>query len=126
MTTIIPLKGGEEASNQHETRAEQAVEDTILTRAELLFGASLIATGKIFVRKVGDDDAAKAKTDRKVYIYLPRLKGEMAKIRLNGDEWPLSEGDGAFVCDVDLGDENIFESMAARRLRLQSSMRIQD
>ena len=37
------------------------------------------------------------------------MRGGKLKVRLYGDEWPLSELDGAFVSDVDRGDEPFFE-----------------
>ncbi len=42
-------------------------------------------------------------SDRKVQVFLP--EGGKAKIRLNGNEWPLSKGDGALGSDVDARDD---------------------
>lgn len=110
MTITSPLKDRKEASNEQQTRAEPAVESTIRIHADFLFATSVIAPGIILVWSVGGDDAVKATTDSKFYVYLPRMKSGSAKIRLNGYEWPLSERDGTFVPDVDAGDKRFFES----------------
>lgn len=49
MTIIGPLKGGKKALNEQETRAEPVVEGTVFIHADFLFGASIVAPGKILV-----------------------------------------------------------------------------
>lgn len=111
VTIISPLKGGIRASKEQEAKAEPVVQGTIPVHADLLFGAGIIAPGKTFVWNVGGADAVKAEKDRKVYVYLPQLKGGQSQISLNGDESILSEGDGAFITSVNARDEISFTSI---------------
>lgn len=53
----------------------------------------------------------KARNYRKVYVNLPYMKCGKAKITWNGVDWLVSEGYGAFVSNVDEGDEPFFESI---------------
>ena len=86
MAIISPPKDGEEASNEQETRAEPAVENTIPLHAVFPFDASIIAPGTIFAMTL-----LRQRLTEKNYIHLPSMKGGEAKIRLNGEEWPLKE-----------------------------------
>jgi hypothetical protein len=60
----------------------------------------------------GEGGVVKFKSDRKVYVYLPQIKGGKSRVRLNGSEDAvLEEGDGAFVSGVNAGDGLVFESI---------------
>ncbi|KAL7947276.1 RmlC-like cupin domain-containing protein [Trichoderma barbatum] len=107
---LSPLKAGEDATAQEEADAEPTIPDTIPIHADFVMGAGIIAPEGKFVWKVGGD--AGQKTQRKVYVHLPMLKGGKAKIRLDGrEDAELSEGDGAFVDGVQIGDKLMVESI---------------
>lgn len=75
MTITSPLEGGRVASNEHQTMAAPVVEGTVPADADFLFDASIFAPGKKSLCGTGGDDAVKAKTDRKVFVYLPHMRG---------------------------------------------------
>lgn len=109
-TIISPLKAGDKASAEEEKAAVPAVKGTIPIHADLLMGAAILDQGFSADWKVGGDSAVKAATDRKLYVHLPMAKTG-AKVRLAGGEIVLSEGDGAFVTNVQAGDEFSIESV---------------
>ncbi|KAL7795813.1 RmlC-like cupin domain-containing protein [Trichoderma ceciliae] len=106
---LSPLKAGEDATMQEEAAAEPTIPNTIPIHADFVMGAGIIAPDGQFEWTVGG--GAATKTQRKVYIHLPMLKGGKARIRLDGrQDAELSEGDGAFVDGVHVGDKLIVES----------------
>ena len=109
ITIISPLKAGINATSIEEKAAVPVIEGTIPIHADFLMGASIIANGQFATWTVGGGDAVESKTGRKVYVHLPMRKIG-AKIRLQG-ELELSEGDGAFVENVNAGDEMLVESV---------------
>jgi redox-sensitive bicupin YhaK (pirin superfamily) len=109
---ISPLKAGPTATAAQERDAEPVIPETIPIHADLLFGAAIIPKGQTFEWKVGGEDAVTSKSDRKTYVHVPMTKGGKAKIRLAGrEDTVLSEGDGAFVSNVNAGDSLSFESV---------------
>ncbi|KAL7930985.1 RmlC-like cupin domain-containing protein [Trichoderma chlorosporum] len=107
---LSPLKAGEDATAQEEAEAEPTIPNTIPIHADFVMGAGIIAPDGKFEWTVGG--GAGLKTQRKVYIHLPMLKGGKAKIRLDGrEDAELFEGDGAFVDGVQIGDKLIVESI---------------
>jgi len=109
---ISPLKAGPTATAVQEMEAEPAIPETIPIHADLLFGAAIIPKGETFAWKVGGEDAVTSKSDRKIYIHVPMTKRGRAKIRLAEKENSvLSEGDGAFVSNVNAGDTLSLESI---------------
>lgn len=107
---LSPLKAGEDATVQEEADAEPTIPNTIPIHADFVMGAGIIAPEGKFEWIVGG--GAAQKTQRKVFIHLPMLKGGKAKIRLDGrEDAELSEGDGAFVDGVHIGDKLIVESI---------------
>lgn len=112
VTIISPLKGGVGASAAEEKEAVPVVSGSIPVHADLLFGAGIVPIGQTFSWKVGGDDVVESKKDRKTYVHLPMTKGGKAKIRLAGrEDSVLSEGDGAFVTNVNVGDALDIESI---------------
>ncbi|KAL8648381.1 MAG: hypothetical protein Q9210_005017 [Variospora velana] len=99
---ISPLKAGKTATVEQEKAAIPAIAGTIPVHADLLMGASLIASGKSAVWEVGTG-VVTGKIDRKVYVHLPMANAGKAKVRLP-DGTVLGEGDGAFVTKVNAGD----------------------
>lgn len=109
---LSPLKAGEDATAKEEAEAEPTIPGTIPIHSDFVMGAGIIAPEGQFVWTVGG--GAAQQTKRKVYIHLPMLKGGKAKIRLDGrEDAELSEGDGAFVDGVNIGDKLIVESIGA-------------
>lgn len=107
---LSPLKGGEDATAQQEKDAEAVIPGTIPIHADFVMAAGLIEPSKKFEWIVGGQ--ATEKNKRKVYVHLPMSKGGNAKIRLDGrEDAELSEGDGAFIEDVNAGDKLAFESI---------------
>ncbi|KAL7898463.1 RmlC-like cupin domain-containing protein [Trichoderma sp. SZMC 28014] len=107
---LSPLKAGEEATAKEEAEAEPIIPNTIPIHADFVMGAGIIAPEGKFEWTVGG--GAGIKTQRKVYVHLPMLKGGKAKIRLDGREnAELSEGDGAFIDGVFIGDKLTVESI---------------
>jgi hypothetical protein len=131
VTLISPLQAGPHATASEEEAAVPAVEGTIPIHADFVMGAAIIPPGQAFSWVIGGgssssgssgegktddgaDDAAAAaaaavvrsRTNRKTYVHLPMTKRGLAKIRLAGKEdVVLEEGDGAFVENVNAGDE---------------------
>lgn len=108
-TIITPLKAGPKASPEDEKAAVPAVEGTIPIHADLVMGAGIIEPGKSASWKIGGDDAVRKTVGRRVYVHLPSCKTG-AKIQL-GQQAVLEEGDGAFVSDVNAGDELLVKSI---------------
>ena len=112
VTILSPLRAGPSASAADEDAALPTVSGTIPVHADLLMGAALVPAGQAFVWKVGGDQAVREKSGRKVYVHLPMTADGKARVRLAGREGiVLEEGDGAFVSDVDAGDELGVESL---------------
>lgn len=109
---ITPLKAGPNATPEEEKAAVPAQNGTIPIHADLVFSAGIIPKGETFEYKIGADDAVSSKKDRKTYVHLPMTKGGKSKVKLAGREDSiLSEGDGAFVSQVNAGDVLTFESV---------------
>jgi len=112
VTIITPLKAGPNATLEEEKAAVPAREGTIPVHADLVFSAGIIPVGETFSYNVGGGDAVSSKSDRKVYIHVPEMKGGKAKIRLDGrEDATLKEGDGAYVTHVNANDVLRFESV---------------
>jgi quercetin 2,3-dioxygenase len=108
---LSPLKAGPGATPVEEQKAEPTLPDTIPIHADLVMAAGIIPVDKRFKWTVGADAVNKT-TGRHVYVHLPMVKGGSAKIRLDGrEDAVLSEGDGAFVSNVNAGDVLSFESV---------------
>jgi quercetin 2,3-dioxygenase len=110
VTIITPLKAGPNATLDEEKAAVPVKEGTIPVHADLVFSAGIIEPGKTFEYKVGGEDYVRSKADRKTYIHLPATQGGKAKVKLANDT-VLSEGDGAYVSQVNAGDVLTFESV---------------
>ncbi|UKZ81205.1 hypothetical protein TrVFT333_008977 [Trichoderma virens FT-333] len=107
---LSPLKAGEDATAQEEAEAEPVIPNTIPIHADFVMGAGIIAPDGKFEWTVGG--GATQTTQRKVYVHVPMLKGGRAKIRLDGrEDAELSEGDGAFIEGVQIGDRLVVESI---------------
>ncbi|RYP20701.1 hypothetical protein DL765_002651 [Monosporascus sp. GIB2] len=106
---LSPLKGGPDASSEQERAAEPTIPETIPIHADFVMGAGIIAPQARFEWTVGAN--ATQATKRKLYIHLPMTKNGKAKIRLDGREDILDEGDAAFVDGVNAGDKLSFESV---------------
>lgn len=110
VTILSPLKGGPDASAQEERNATPTVADSIPIHADFVMGAGIIEPGKTFEWPVGGK--AGLQTKRKVYVHLPMTNNGQARIRLGGrEDSELSEGDGAFVESVNIGDKLVVESI---------------
>jgi hypothetical protein len=109
---ITPLKAGPNATPEEEKAAVPTQNGTIPIHADLVFSAAIIPKGETFEYKIGAEDVVSSKKDRKTYVHLPMTKGGKSKVKLAGREDAiLSEGDGAFVSQVDAGDVLTFESV---------------
>jgi redox-sensitive bicupin YhaK (pirin superfamily) len=111
---LSPLAAGEHATAAEEKQATPNISGTIPIHADLVMGAGLIGVDKRFKWRVGgpQDGAVANLSDRKVYVHLPMTKNGNSKIRLDGrEDAVLSEGDGAFVKGVNVGDELSVESI---------------
>lgn len=106
---LSPLQGGPEATADEEKKAEPTLTDTIPIHADLVMAAGIIAPESKFEWVVGAKAGESNK--RKVYIHVPMTKGGKAKVRLDGRDDILSEGDGAFVENVFAGDKLSVESV---------------
>ena len=112
VTIISPLKGGPGATVAEEKAAVPLVNGTIPIHADFLMGASIIAQGSSAAWRVGGDGVVKSTSGRHVYVHLPMTRKGNAEIRLSGAETvDLAEGDGAFVSNVNAGDEILVESV---------------
>ncbi|KAI0119059.1 RmlC-like cupin [Daldinia grandis] len=106
---LSPLKGGPEATFEQEKVAEPIIEGTIPIHADFVMGAALIPPQGRFDWVIGARIAESSR--RKVYIHVPMTKGGQAKVRLDGRDEVLGEGDGAFIDDVNAGDRLTVESI---------------
>ncbi|KAI5464463.1 RmlC-like cupin domain-containing protein [Mariannaea sp. PMI_226] len=107
---LSPLKGGEDATAEQEKDAEGVIPETIPIHADMVMGAGLIAPQTEFQWTIGG--GAGESTKRKVYVHVPMTKRGKAKIRLDGrEDAELSEGDGAFIEGVSIGDKLTVESI---------------
>lgn len=106
---LSPLKGGVDATAAQEKAAEPTIPGTIAIHADFVMAAGIVAPGARFEWVVGAKATEAAR--RKVYVHLPMTKGGKAKIRLDGREDVLVEGDGAFVDGVNAGDKLVVESV---------------
>jgi hypothetical protein len=111
---LSPLAAGPSATLAEEKAAVPKLPDTIPIHADFVMGAGIIGVDRRFKWTVGGpaDDVVTSKTDRRVYVHLPMTKNGHAKIRLDGrEDAVLSEGDGAFVKGVNVGDVLSVESI---------------
>lgn len=108
-TIISPLKAGPKATPEEEKAAVPTVEGTIPIHADMMVGAGIIQAGKSANWRIGGDDTVRSKLGRHVYVHVPMCKTG-AKIQLGGQA-VLEEGDGAFVSEVNAGDELLVESI---------------
>lgn len=123
VTLISPLRAGPNATPAEENAALPTIDGTIPIHADLLMGAAIVPPGGAFPWTIGRgsassrgvvgiSDAVSSKTNRKTYIHLPMTKNGASKVRLSGSEdIVLEEGDGAFVENVNVGDELFVESI---------------
>jgi quercetin 2,3-dioxygenase len=109
---ITPLKAGPKATLEDEKAAVPVKEGTIPVHADLVFSAGIIEPGKTFEYKIGGDDWVSSKQDRKTYVHLPATQGGKAQIKL-ADNTTLSEGDGAYISQVNSGDVLTVESVGS-------------
>lgn len=115
---LSPLQAGQDATKQDEDEARPTIEGTIPVHADLVMAAGIIAPEEKFEWKVGADakfgpDGTQA-TKRKVFVHLPMTKNGKAKIRVDGrDDAVLSEGDGAFIDNVNATDKLVIESVGS-------------
>ncbi|KAF4633390.1 hypothetical protein G7Y89_g4731 [Cudoniella acicularis] len=108
---LSPLKAGPGATAEEEKVAEPTLQDTIPIHADMVMAAGIIGVDKRYKWTVGAE-AVKKTTGRNIYVHLPMCKNGGAKIRLDGrEEAVLSEGDGAFISNVNAGDVLSFESI---------------
>ncbi|KAK0111630.1 hypothetical protein ONS95_001975 [Cadophora gregata] len=110
---LSPLKGGKSATPAQEKAAEAILPDTIPIHADLVMAAGIIPVDKRFKWTIGGGDGVVTKkAGRHVYVHLPMTKGGASKVRIDGrEEVVLSEGDGAFISDVNVGDVLSVESV---------------
>ncbi|KAI1864714.1 hypothetical protein JX265_008438 [Neoarthrinium moseri] len=106
---LSPLKGGPDATAEQEKTAEPTIAETIPIHADFVMAAGIIAPKEKFEWIVGAK--ATESNKRKVYVHLPMTKGGKAKVRLDGRDDVLNEGDGAFIDDVRAGDKLSVESV---------------
>lgn len=111
VTIVSPLKAGPNATPDQEAKAEPVVKDSIPIHADFLMGASIIPTKASHEWTIGGSDAVQSKSNRKVYVHLPMTQNGKAKVRLAGGDTVLSEGDGAFLSNVNAGDKLSVESI---------------
>jgi hypothetical protein len=112
---ISPLAAGRNASDADESAAIPVVPGTIPIHADLVVGAGIIGVDQTFKWTVGaGDQVVSTQNNRNVYIHLPGTQIKMAKIRLSGYmEVFLDEGDGAFITNVNVGDEVFVQSVGS-------------
>lgn len=106
---LSPLKGGPDATFEQEKIAEPEIEGTIPVHADLVMGAGLIAPQDKFDWVVGAK--VTENTRRKLYVHVPMTKNGKARVRLDGRDEILGEGDGAFIDGVNVGDKLTVESV---------------
>ncbi|OTB11017.1 hypothetical protein K445DRAFT_322521 [Daldinia sp. EC12] len=106
---LSPLKGGPEATSEQEKAAEPTIEGSIPIHADFVMGAALIPPQERFDWVVGA--RATESNKRKVYIHVPMTKNGQTKVRVDGRDEILNEGDGAFIDGVNAGDRLTVESV---------------
>lgn len=106
---LSPLKGGPDATADEEEKAEPTIPDTIPIHADFVMAAGIIAPQEKFEWTIGAK--ATENNKRKVFIHVPMTKGGKGKVRVDGRDDILSEGDGAFVDGVYAGDKLLVESV---------------
>ncbi|KAI5867805.1 RmlC-like cupin [Durotheca rogersii] len=106
---LSPLRAGPRATPDQEAAAEPAIAATIPIHADFVMGAGLIAPRATFAWTVGADATESAA--RKVYVHVPITQNGRARVRLDGRDEVLNEGDGAFVDGVNAGDKLSVESV---------------
>lgn len=115
VTLISPLRAGPSATAAEEKAAIPAIDGTIPIHADLLMGAAIVPPGSAFPWTIGggaEADVVRAKSARKTYVHLPMTQRGGSKIRISGSEdVVLEEGDGAFVENVNAGDELFVQSI---------------
>lgn len=117
VTILSPLRAGPNASATEEQEAAPSIPNSIPIHADFVMGAGLIGVDKRFKWIVGSGDVGvnsvvQKQADRRVFVHLPMTKKGAAKVRLDGRETAvLSEGDGAFVESVNVGDVLSVESI---------------
>lgn len=113
---LSPLKAGPRASVEEEKAAVPVLPGTIPIHADFVMGAGIIGTGKTFEWTVGGPghDIVKDKKNRKVYLHLAMTQNGKAKVRVGGEDGKvLGEGDGAYVSNVNAGDQLPVESVGS-------------
>ena len=112
---ISPLAAGRNASDADESAAIPVIPRTIPIHADLVVGVGIISVDQTFKWTVGaGDQVVRKRSNRNIYIHLPGTQTKMAKIRLGGSrEVLLDEGDGAFITNVNVGDEIFVQSVGS-------------
>ncbi|KAI5290569.1 hypothetical protein KEM52_000421, partial [Ascosphaera acerosa] len=103
---ISPIRDGATHEDTDESTMP-SIEGTIPIHQDFIMGAGILQPGATFWWNVGYGNVAQGRTDRKVYIHLPMTnlhQTQKARIRIDGRDDLLQEGDGAFVSLVDAGD----------------------
>lgn len=133
---ISPLRAGPSATPADEKAAVPTIQGTIPIHADFLMGAAIVPPGKAFAWTIGGangghgghgenegEDVIRSKANRKTYIHLPMTQRGASKIRIagrssssegegeEGEGVVLEEGDGAFVENVNAGDELLVHSV---------------
>ena len=109
-TLISPLRAGPRATGREERDAVAVVEGTIPIHADFVMGAGIVGKGGSARWMVGGgEEVVRSRKGRKVYLHLP-MRRVGAKVRVEGGA-VLEEGDGAFVEEVDAGEEVLVESI---------------
>ena len=129
VTLVSPLRAGPDATPADEKAAIPAIEGTIPIHADFLMGAAIIPSGAAFAWRIGGSSnsnngndntdgkqehkaVVRSTSNRKTYIHLPMTRQGGSRIRLAGrEDVVLEEGDGAFVENVNAGDELFVESV---------------
>ncbi|KAH8811023.1 putative pirin domain protein [Xylogone sp. PMI_703] len=97
---VSPLKAGPEASAEEEETAEPSIPGTIPIHADFVMGAAIIPANKTFSWIVGYDGVVEKKNDRVIYIHFPTTKEGKSKLRIEGSDVVLSEGDGVALTKI--------------------------
>jgi redox-sensitive bicupin YhaK (pirin superfamily) len=108
VTIISPVKGCVNAPSPANGAETACIEGTIPIHADFWFGAVIVLVGEYREWHVAGEGGV-VKSDRKVYAYLPQIKGGKSRVRLNGSEDAVLEGDDVFVSRVNAGDGLVFE-----------------
>jgi len=112
VTIITPLKAGRNATLEEEKAAVPSKSGTIPIHADLVFSAGIVAPGKTFEYKIGAD-AVQSTQDRRVYVHLPETAGGNSKIKVDGRDDVILEGDAAMITGVNAGDVLRVESVGS-------------